>query len=151
MFDREKKREKEKRYFRIRIRRQPQNKIGRDDMEYNSNAPIYMQVMPELKKLMIKGELKPGQKMPSNRDLAVLFKVNQNTAARVYREMENEGCCYTRRGIGTFVSEEEEMFENLKRQMAEELLGNFMKEMKDLGFQKDDIISQVADYKEEQE
>ena len=120
-------------------------------MEYNSNAPIYMQVMRELKKLMIKGELKPGQKMPSNRDLAVLFKVNQNTAARVYREMENEGCCYTKRGIGTFVSEEEEMFENLKRQMAEELLGNFMKEMKDLGFQKDDIISQVADYKEEQE
>ena len=44
-----------------------------------------MQVMRELKKLMIKGELKPGQKMPSNRDLAVLFKVNQNTAARVYR------------------------------------------------------------------
>ena len=43
-------------------------------MEYNSNAPIYMQVMRELKKLMIKGELKPGQKMPSNRDLAVLFK-----------------------------------------------------------------------------
>jgi len=35
--------------------------------------------------------------------------------------------------------------------MAEELLRNFMKEMKDLGFQKDDIISQVADYKEEQE
>lgn len=120
-------------------------------MEYNSNAPIYMQVMRELKKLMIKGELKPGQKMPSNRDLAVLFKVNQNTAARVYREMENEGCCYTRRGIGTFVSEEEEMFENLKSEMAEELLRNFMKEMKDRGFQKDDIISQVADYKEEQE
>lgn len=120
-------------------------------MEYNSNAPIYMQVMRELKKLMIKGELKPGQKMPSNRELAVLFKVNQNTAARVCREMESEGCCYTRRGIGTFVSEEEEMFENLKNEMAEELLRNFMKEMKDLGFQKDDIISQVADYKEEQE
>ena len=120
-------------------------------MEYNSNAPIYMQVMRELKKLMIKGELKPGQKMPSNRDLAVLFKVNQNTAARVYREMESEGCCYTKRGIGTFVSEEEEMFENLKNEMAEELLRNLMKEMKDLGFQKDDIISQVADYKEEQE
>ena len=120
-------------------------------MEYNSNAPIYMQVMRELKKQMIKGELKPGQKMPSNRDLAILFKVNQNTAARVYREMENEGCCYTKRGIGTFVSEEEEMFDNLKSEMAEELLRNFMKEMKDLGFRKEDIISQVTDYKEEQE
>lgn len=119
-------------------------------MEYNSNAPIYMQVMRELKKLMIKGELKPGQKMPSNRDLAVLFKVNQNTAARVYREMENEGCCYTKRGIGTFVSEEEEMFDNLKSEMAEELLRNFMKEMKDLGFQKEEIISRITEYKEEQ-
>ena len=109
-------------------------------MEYNSNAPIYMQVMRELKKQMIKGELKPGQKMPSNRDLAVLFKVNQNTAARVYREMENEGCCYTKRGIGTFVSEEEEMFDNLKSEMAEELLRNFMKEMKDLGFRKEDSL-----------
>ena len=48
----------------------------RDGMEYNPNAPIYMQVIRELKKLMIQGELKPGQKMPSNRDLAVLFKVN---------------------------------------------------------------------------
>ena len=119
-------------------------------MEYNSNAPIYMQVMRELKKQMIKGELKPGQKMPSNRDLAVLFKVNQNTAARVYREMENEGCCYTKRGIGTFVSEEEEMFENLKKEMAGELLRNFIHEMEDLGYQKDDIISQIEDYKEEQ-
>ena len=44
--------------------------------------------------------------MPSNRELAVLFKVNQNTAARIYREMESMGLCYTKRGIGTFVSEE---------------------------------------------
>ena len=43
------------------------------------------------------------------------------------------------------------MFDNLKSEMAEELLRNFMKEMKDLGFRKEDIISQVTDYKEEQE
>ena len=89
--------------------------------------------------------------MPSNRELAVLYKVNQNTAARIYREMESEGYCYTKRGIGTFVSEEENMFEHLKKEMAEEVLRNFMREMKDLGFQKDDIIFQVTDYKEEQE
>ena len=89
--------------------------------------------------------------MPSNRELAVLYKVNQNTAARIYREMESEGWCYTKRGIGTFVSEEENMFENLKKEMAEEVLRNFMREMKDLGFRKDDIIFQVTDYKEEQE
>ena len=120
-------------------------------MEYSSGTPIYLQVIRELQKKMIKGELKPGDKMPSNRELAVLYKVNQNTAARIYREMENEGYCYSKRGIGTFVSEEEEMIENLKKEMADELLRNFIQEMKDLGFQKDDIIFQIADYKEEQE
>lgn len=119
-------------------------------MEYNPNTPIYMQVIRELKKRMIKGELKPGQKMPSNRDLAVLFKINQNTAARVYRELELEGCCYTRRGIGTFVSEKEEMIESLKKEMADELLKNFVQEMNDMGFRKDDILFQITEYKEEQ-
>lgn len=91
-------------------------------MEYNSGSPIYLQVINELKKKMVKGELKPGEKMPSNRELAVLYKVNQNTAARIYREME----------------------------MAEELLKNFVHEMRDLGFQKGEIIEQIADYEEEQ-
>ena len=99
-------------------------------MEYNSGSPIYLQVINELKKKMVKGELKPGEKMPSNRELA--------------------GYCYTKRGIGTFVSEEEYMFDNVKKEMAEELLKNFVHEMRDLGFQKGEIIEQIADYEEEQ-
>lgn len=120
-------------------------------MEYNTGAPIYLQVINELKKKMVKGELKPGEKMPSSRDLAVEYKVNQNTAARIYREMEMQGYCFTRRGIGTFVSEEENMFRDLKKEMASELLKNFMHEMKGLGYRKDDIIDQIADYKEDGE
>ena len=121
-----------------------------DRMEYNTASPIYLQVFNELKKRMVKGELKPGEKMPSNRELAVLFKVNQNTAARIYREMESMGLCYTKRGIGTFVSEEDDMISGLKKEMAEELVRNFMQEMEDLGFQKGDIIDRIADYKEEE-
>lgn len=121
-----------------------------DRMEYNTASPIYLQVINELKKQMVKGELKPGEKMPSNRELAVLFKVNQNTAARIYREMESMGLCYTKRGIGTFVSEEDDMISGLKKEMAEELVRNFMQEMEDLGFQKGDIIDRIADYKEEE-
>ena len=118
-------------------------------MEYNTGAPIYLQVINELKKRMVKGDLKPGEKMPSSRELAVLYKVNQNTAARIYREMESAGYCFTKRGIGTFVSEEENMFENLKKERAGELLRNFMHEMRDLGFEKKDSIFQIEDYKED--
>lgn len=120
-------------------------------MEYNTSAPIYLQVINELKKKMVKGELMPGEKMPSGRDLAVEYKVNQNTAARIYRELEAQGYCFTRRGIGTFVSEEERMFQDLKKEMASELVKNFMHEMDGLGFEKGDIIEQIADYKEDTE
>ncbi len=117
-------------------------------MEYNAGMPIYLQVIHDIKKKMVQGKILPGEKLPSNRDLAVIYKINQNTAARIYREMESEGYCYTKRGIGTFVMEDETMFETVKREMAEELLENFMNEMRDLGFKKDDIIDQIAEFKE---
>ena len=95
-------------------------------MNYNAEMPIYLQVIHDLKKKMIQGKILPGEKLPSNRELAVLYKINQNTAARIYREMET-----------------------IKKEMAEELLSSFIHEMQDLGFEKDDIISKIADYKEE--
>ena len=70
----------------------------------------------DLKKKMIQGKILPGEKLPSNRELAILYKINQNTAARIYREMETHGYCYTKRGIGTFVMEEETMFETIKKE-----------------------------------
>ena len=86
-------------------------------MNYNAEIPIYLQVIHDLKKKMIQGKILPGEKLPSNRELAVLYKINQNTAARIYREMETHGYCYTKRGIGTFVMEEETMFETIKKEM----------------------------------
>lgn len=118
-------------------------------MEYNTEIPIYLQVIQDIKKKMVQGKLQPGEKLPSNRELAVIYKINQNTAARIYREMEMAGYCFTKRGIGTFIVEEKAMFEQIKEEMAEELLRQFMNGMKDLGYKKDEIIFQIADYKEE--
>lgn len=120
-------------------------------MEYNAGTPIYLQVIHDLKKKMVKGELMPGAKMPSSRDLAVEYKVNQNTAARIYREMELQGYCFTRRGIGTFVSEEENRILELKQEMASELLRNFIFEMSGLGYEKDEIIEKISDFEEEKD
>lgn len=50
-------------------------------MNYNAEIPIYLQVIHDLKKKMIQGKILPGEKLPSNRELAVLYKINQNTAA----------------------------------------------------------------------
>ena len=120
-------------------------------MEYNVEVPIYVQVVRDIKKRIVRKQLLPGEKLPSNRELAVLYKVNPNTAARIYKEMEAEGYCYTKRGLGTFITEDEQMQEELRKEMAEALLKGFLKEMKDLGFGREEIISRIEHFDEEAE
>ena len=109
-------------------------------MEYNVEVPIYVQVVRDIKKRIVRKQLLPGEKLPSNRELAVLYKV-----------MEAEGYCYTKRGLGTFITEDEQMQEELRKEMAEALLKGFLKEMKDLGFGREEIISRIEHFDEEEE
>lgn len=118
-------------------------------MEYNTEIPIYIQVIRDIKKKIVQRQLLPGDKLPSNRELAVLYKVNPNTAARIYKEMEAEGFCYTKRGLGTFVTEDEEMQRTVRKEMAGELLDSFIREMQDLGFETEEIISQIKEFEKE--
>ena len=57
-------------------------------MQYNSTLPIYQQVEMDIIKDMLNGTLPLGEKMLSGRDLAVKYKINPNTASRVYQELE---------------------------------------------------------------
>ena len=75
-------------------------------MEYNSSLPIYLQAANSIKQDIVTGKLSPGARLPSVRDLAVEYTINPNTVSRVYKELEMEGVCFTRRGMGTFVTEE---------------------------------------------
>lgn len=118
-------------------------------MEFNTEIPIYMQVIRDIKKQIVRKKFLPGDKLPSSRELAVLYKVNPNTAARIYKELESEGYCYTKRGLGTFITEDESMQKELRKEMAQSLLDGFLKEMKDLGFEKEEIISQIKMFNEE--
>ena len=76
-------------------------------MEFDANRPIWLQVMKALEMDVITGRRKPGAKLPGGRDLALNYGINPNTAARVYQELERANLCETRRGMGTFVTEDE--------------------------------------------
>ena len=75
-------------------------------MEFSNNIPIYIQVINEIKKDMVNGVVALGEKLPSGRELAFKYKINPNTANRIYKEMESEEICYTKRGLGTYVTED---------------------------------------------
>ena len=115
-------------------------------MQYNPSLPIYMQVEAELIKDMLNGKLPPGEKLPSGRDLAVSYKINPNTAQRVYQELEHKGLCYTKRGMGTFVTEEEERLKTERIHLAKEYSREFLQRMKDLSVSKE----QLREYLEEE-
>lgn len=110
-------------------------------MEFDNSVPIYVQVINKIKRDIISGTLKPGDKMPSTRDLAKELGINPNTTARVYKEMERDNLCYTKRGLGTYITESNERIELIRKEMADELINNFINGMLQLGFDYEDMVN----------
>ncbi len=73
-------------------------------IEPSSFVPIYEQIKTEIKSRISLGALRPDEPLPSIRDLAGELLVNPNTVARAYRDLEQEGLIYTRKGKACFVA-----------------------------------------------
>src|SRR5215813_878980 len=73
-------------------------------IDARDRTPIYTQLERALRAAMAAGRLKPGDQLPTVRQLAVELSVNANTVARVYADLERAGVIETRRGVGSFVS-----------------------------------------------
>lgn len=114
-------------------------------MEFDNNIPIYIQIMEYIKGTMIKGELKSGEKLMSVREMSERFKVNPNTVQRAYQELEREGITFTKRGKGTFVTEDSEMIIKLKKELSREIIISFISNMKELGFNKEEILNIISE------
>ena len=75
------------------------------EIDPQSPVPLYLQIAEEIRRLVALGALRPGERLPSVRDLAVRARVNRNTAARAIQHLEGEGIVRARVGQGTFVEE----------------------------------------------
>jgi GntR family transcriptional regulator len=73
-------------------------------IDARDRTPIYAQLDRGLRAAIVTGRLRPGDQLPTVRQLAVELQVNANTVARVYAELERDGVLETRRGVGSFVS-----------------------------------------------
>lgn len=113
-------------------------------MEFKTNIPIYLQVIKDLKLKVVNGTLAPGQKLPSTKDLAIEYHINPNTASRIYKTMEEEKFCYTKRGIGTYLFEDSERIESYRTELATEYLDAFITGMVELGYSNDEIVELIT-------
>ena len=117
-------------------------------MEFDNSRPIYLQIVEKIKKDIISGKLERGDKMPSVRVMASELKVNVNTVQRVYQQLEQEEVIFTQRGIGSFVTRDEQVVKRIKQEMCYELLENFVQGMKELGFDSSQILKLLTKYME---
>ena len=107
--------------------------------EFDVNIPIYIQIMKTIKQNIVSGILKPGDKLASVRDQAESLVVNPNTVQRAYQELEREGVSVTRRGTGSFIVERDTLIADLRQEMAQSLMTDFIEGMRSLGFQNEAI------------
>ena len=106
----------------------------------SENMPIYVQIMNSVKEAIAAGEISPSERIPSVRELAQDFEVNPNTMQRALNELEREGLLVSERTAGRFVTDDKELIEELKNEMAARTADRFRKEMGALGFSDDEMI-----------
>ncbi len=109
-------------------------------MHFDSNTPIYVQVADDIKQKIISGELKAGDKIPSNRELSLIYKINPNTVQRVYRELEQENLCFAKRGIGMFITEDEAICKKLKEESIEKLIAELISKIKAMNVSREEFF-----------
>jgi GntR family transcriptional regulator len=92
-------------------------------IDTKSGVPFYRQIIEQIKFAIARGDLGPGNQLPTVRQLAVTLSINPNTVVRGYRELEIEGVLDTQQGSGTFVGQEKPKIDRLEKQrMIDQIL-----------------------------
>ncbi len=109
-----------------------------------SATPLYAQIAERLRLAIASGELKPGEPLPSVRQLAARLRVNPATAVQAYRDLETEGFVELRQGVGTFVKEvSPERRSEERRTQARQLVRGVMAEAGRLGISAGELRTAV--------
>ncbi len=107
--------------------------------DLKNDRPIYLQLIEQLKQMIVVGTYPPGSRLLSVRELASVAAVNPNTMQKALSELEREGLVYTNRTSGRFITEDITMIQNLKLELAKEQITAFFTEMKKLGFTEEEV------------
>lgn len=112
---------------------------------FDNDRPIYIQLVEQLKIFIVTGAYKCGEKLPSVRELAFETKVNPNTMQKALLELESYGVIYTQRTSGKFVTEDKNLINKLRDEIAKEKLNEFLNVMKRLGYSKEQIVKYLKE------
>jgi len=112
-------------------------------LTFDDRSPIYRQIIHRFNQAFAGGDIKPGERIPSIREISALLMVNTNTMQRVYQEMERDGLINSKRGTGYFFTEEINMKEKTRRELVINSQSRFADEMRALGCKDKEIIKEL--------
>lgn len=110
-------------------------------IDYRDPTPIYEQLADKIEKFAIKGILKPDEKLPSVRQLAIDLSINPNTIQKAYSMLDNKGITYVVKGRGIFISPDCSKAQQNKLEEIKKTIQNLINEAKELGASVDEINS----------
>ena len=108
--------------------------------QFQTNMPIYLQLVNNFRPRIVSGDLQAGSNLESVRDLAISFEVNPNTMQRALAELERDGLVYADRTVGRFITEDKELIIKMRETVAQEIIDEFIQQMKSLGFSNQEAI-----------
>lgn len=118
-------------------------------IDAKSGVPFYRQIIEQVKFGMARGDLQPGDQLPTVRQLAVDLSVNPNTVVRAYRELEIEGLLETQQGSGTFIGEKKPAVDRIElRRMLDQILTEMLARASSYGFSLDEVLEGLKQRKE---
>lgn len=113
---------------------------------FSPARPIYLQLMDRIARGIVRGETPAGSRLPSVRDAAIASGVNPNTMQRAYMELERTGIVESRRGQGSYVTEDSGRLEQLRQELLEDALVALVATLRDLGMTKDEAVEALRGY-----
>lgn len=110
-------------------------------LDFRSGQPIYVQIMEQIRQMVAAGTLKPGDQLPTVRQMATELRVNFNTVARAYRLLDEAGLISTQQGRGTYIWEKpaEGALQRLRSHGLESLTRRYLAEAARLDFTADEV------------
>ena len=114
---------------------------------FDNDRPIYTQIIESMKLFIVSGELKPGDKVPPVRELAAEAEVNPNTMQRALSDLERDGLLYTNRTSGRFVTENVDVIEAMKLEIARKSIAAFLTSMEKIGYSRAEILELLKNFK----
>lgn len=118
---------------------------------FNKRSPIYIQVMQNIKRQILYGEVKAGEELPSRRQLANDLKINPNTVQRAFSEMEEEGLIFTEPNRPSRVTENPKLLTKLKEEWVDEKITQFVADLAPIDLSVEEIVQVIEEKMQERE